>query len=556
VRSLVETHVLEGDPGSYRLAKDPIAIQVPATVQAILAARIDRLAPVDKELLQTASVIGKDVPWALLQGTVEMAEDGLRRGLARLQAGEFIYEAKLFPDLEYTFKHALTHEVAYGGLLQDRRRALHVRTLAAIERVYAGRLAEHVDSLAHHAFRGAAWSKAIHYLRQAWPSTAKPSIDEVFGGPENAGHLWFRGEHDRALTLAQRDRAVSATFKNFGGTIVANYRLGQIYHSLGECPKATDHLRRNVEQLDGDLQRQTFGLAGFPAVFSRVWLAFCLVEMGELGEAAARAEEALAIAEAEDHVFSVIVPPAGTGVVQAQLENLEEAIASLERGLVMGRMSDLPILFPLVAAPLGWVYARTEKLTEAQIPGTSPGFGRADATDVIRYPYMFPDAYVPRRRHLLVPGGCGVDFVKAQHQAMAHRGRRRGARFQSAPAAARSSSSAGSRPRFSGPFAPSMLAHRTTPSWSIRNCPSSWAWCRWWSASSVDAGSKPSSALKMLIASPGIASMPRSRLLCCAATSIAAMRSGVRGKFGRPYARCVLNSGSAPKGTRVGRKRK
>src|SRR5262249_59975440 len=97
----------------------------PATVQAMLAARIDRLAPGDKALLQTASVIGKDVPFALLQATAAATEDELRGAISRLQAAEFLYETRLFPDLEYTFKHALTHEVAYGSLLQDRRRRLH-----------------------------------------------------------------------------------------------------------------------------------------------------------------------------------------------------------------------------------------------------------------------------------------------------------------------------------------------------------------------------------------------------------------------------------------------
>ena len=100
---------------------------MPATVQAVLAARIDRLAPEDKRLLQAAAVIGKDVPYALLQAIAELPEDALRQGLARLQAAEFLYETSLFPDLEYTFKHALTHEVAYGSLLQERRRALHAR---------------------------------------------------------------------------------------------------------------------------------------------------------------------------------------------------------------------------------------------------------------------------------------------------------------------------------------------------------------------------------------------------------------------------------------------
>ena len=142
-------------------------MQIPATAQAILAARIDRLPPEDKQLLQAASVIGKDVPFTLLQAIAGMPEDSLRRGLAHLQAAEFLYETSLFPDLEYTFKHALTHEVAYGSVLQDRRRALHARIVEAIEALYPDRLAEQVERLAHHAFRGEVWEKAVTYLRQA-----------------------------------------------------------------------------------------------------------------------------------------------------------------------------------------------------------------------------------------------------------------------------------------------------------------------------------------------------------------------------------------------------
>jgi predicted ATPase len=134
--------------------------------QAIVAARIDRLTPVDKRLLQAASVIGKDMPLALLEAIGELQESTLRESLARLQAAEFLYEATLFPETEYTFKHALTHEVTYGSLLQERRRGLHAHIMHTIESLYGDRLAERVDRLAHHAWHGAVWDKAVTYLRR------------------------------------------------------------------------------------------------------------------------------------------------------------------------------------------------------------------------------------------------------------------------------------------------------------------------------------------------------------------------------------------------------
>ena len=163
----METGVLQGSRGAYRLAAHPGSISVPATVQAILAARIDRLATEDKRLLQAAAVIGKDAPYPLLREIAELPDEQLHHGLAALQASEFLYETSLFPDLEYTFRHALTHEVTYGGVLQERRRVLHARIVQAIEVLYADRLAEQIERLAQHAFRGEAWSKAHDYLRQA-----------------------------------------------------------------------------------------------------------------------------------------------------------------------------------------------------------------------------------------------------------------------------------------------------------------------------------------------------------------------------------------------------
>ncbi|MFQ5830018.1 MAG: tetratricopeptide repeat protein, partial [Candidatus Methylomirabilia bacterium] len=129
--------------------------------------RIDRLTPEEKRLLQTASVIGKDVPFALLQAIAGLPGEELRGGLGRLQAREFLHETRLFPDLEYTFKHALTQEVAYGSLLRDQQRVIHARIVAAIEELYPEHLGEQLERLAHHALRGELWDKALTYFRDA-----------------------------------------------------------------------------------------------------------------------------------------------------------------------------------------------------------------------------------------------------------------------------------------------------------------------------------------------------------------------------------------------------
>ena len=233
VRALLEIQVLTGERGAYRLTVASAglekALQIPATARAILAARIDRLAPEDKRLLQGAAVIGKDVPFALLQAIADEPEETVRRGLGTLQAAEFLYEARLFPDLEYTFRHALTHEVAYGGVLHDRRRALHARIVDTIEGLAADRLAEHVDRLAHHAFRGEVWEKASRYFHQA--------------GTKAAGRLAYRD----AIARFEQALAALAHLPERSGPDRAGHRYPVRYQ---ECARAPRRPRRDGAALD------------------------------------------------------------------------------------------------------------------------------------------------------------------------------------------------------------------------------------------------------------------------------------------------------------------
>jgi len=173
VRTMIETRVIEGVRGAYRLVKPVSSMQVPVTVQAVLASRIDRLPATEKHVLQEAAVIGNDVPFALLQEISGLADDELRGLLVELQMAEFIYATRLYPDLQYTFKHALTHEVAYSGLLLERRQEIHARIVAAMEKLYGGRLGEQIERLAHHALSGQLWDKALPYLRQAGAKAAE-----------------------------------------------------------------------------------------------------------------------------------------------------------------------------------------------------------------------------------------------------------------------------------------------------------------------------------------------------------------------------------------------
>jgi class 3 adenylate cyclase len=222
VRTLVETRVLVGDRGAYRLAQLVESSQIPATVQAILAARIDRLPSEDKRLLQTAAVIGTEVPWSLLQAIADAPEEALHRGLGQLQAAEFLYETSLFPERAYTFKHALTHEVAYNSLLQERRRTLHTRIVETIEGLSADRLTEQVERLAHHALRGEVWAKALTYCRQAGAKAfARSALREAIAYFEQAlaalQHLPKRRETlEQAIDLRLDIRNALIALAEFG----------------------------------------------------------------------------------------------------------------------------------------------------------------------------------------------------------------------------------------------------------------------------------------------------------------------------------------------------
>jgi class 3 adenylate cyclase/predicted ATPase len=168
VQELVEQGVLiRDDVGARRAVPLPTDLHIPATVQGVLAARIDRLPPDEKALLQTLAVIGKEFSLSLLKQVVQQAEDNLLRQLSHLQTSEFIYERPAFPDVEYTFKHALTQEVAYNSLLVEHRKVVHERAAKAIEEVYRLKLDDRYSELAHHYSRSGNTQKAVDYLQLA-----------------------------------------------------------------------------------------------------------------------------------------------------------------------------------------------------------------------------------------------------------------------------------------------------------------------------------------------------------------------------------------------------
>jgi predicted ATPase/class 3 adenylate cyclase len=167
VRSLIENEVLVGDRGAYRLAKPISSIQIPDRVQSVLAARIDRLPEERKSFLQAGAVIGKDLPFSLLQAVAGVPAEQLLGNLAELEEAQFLQTTSLYPDLAYSFRHTLTHDVVYSTLLKEQRRNLHARIVDALEALYPDRRSEHVERLAHHSLGAELWFEAVGYLREA-----------------------------------------------------------------------------------------------------------------------------------------------------------------------------------------------------------------------------------------------------------------------------------------------------------------------------------------------------------------------------------------------------
>jgi tetratricopeptide (TPR) repeat protein len=426
VRTLVEMGVLMGTPGAYRLAKPLQGMQIPATVQAVLAARIDRLPPEDKRLLQTAAVVGTDVPFALLRAIADVPEEALHRGLAHLQTAEFLYETRLFPELEYTFKHALTHEVTYSSLLLERRRGLHARLVEALEALTPERVAEQVERLAYHALRGEVWDKAVTYCQQAGAraidraafreavAAFEQALQALAHLPEDSdirglaiglrlaldGPLTPLGENRRRLTLlgeaealarALNDRArlgqvlarMGHVFRLTGdleGAIVTGRQACELAAALGERGlqvEASSRLGQAYHAL-GDFGRAAELLrwsveaadweSGTPRtglrIQSQAWLAQTLSALGAFAEGRRHGEEALRLALLAGRGAIPVIAHSNLGDLYLAQGDLEHAIRVLEQGLVLCRASGNRNVLPMIAAGLGSAYALQGRLAE------------------------------------------------------------------------------------------------------------------------------------------------------------------------------------------------
>jgi len=415
VRSLAETGVIAGERGARRLAR-ALSVQIPATVQAIVSARIDRLSPDDKRLLQAAAVIGRDVPERLLEPIAELPAGELRRALRRLEEAGFLHARGLAPDVEHVFTHALTHDVAYASLLLDRRRALHARVADVMAAAGSGP----PDRLAYHAFLGEQWERAARAYRAAATSAAsraanaeavaclERALEAVERLPETPATLaqaidvrlelrppllqlgrlgdvltrsleaerlaqragddrrlasvytylinyhYLKGEPDLAMEYGERCLALARAGGDAELSALATRYMGHLFHTLGQYRRAQAVLTENVEQLEA---AAAGGGLSVSYAASAAWLSFTLAELGEFGEADAYATRSERAASADGHAYSRAIAWTLRGLARVRQGRFEEAAEPLERALAACRERQLAIWQPIPSSLLGLVLA-------------------------------------------------------------------------------------------------------------------------------------------------------------------------------------------------------
>jgi class 3 adenylate cyclase/tetratricopeptide (TPR) repeat protein len=321
----------------------PSVLQIPATVHALVAARIDRLGTEAKQLLQAAAVIGRVVPVDLLVSATGDNEEAVRSALAELQAAEFLYETRLYPTREYTFHHAVTHEVAYGSLVHDRRREFHARIFAAMEKLAGDRVNEHVEELAHHAYLGEVWAQATGYLRLA--------ADKAFA---RAAYSTAVDHGERGLlALAHVPRTVG----NRELAIDVRFDLRNCLFALGDHARAARHVEEAEAEAAnlGDAHRQAW--------------AGCYRMMHSLVTGQPRAtlehgRRALAIGMRLEATALTVVANLGIGQAQHAMGQYAAAISALESALAALDPKDRHERFGMSSPPaiqchtwLAWCHA-------------------------------------------------------------------------------------------------------------------------------------------------------------------------------------------------------
>lgn len=439
VRALFEQEILARDPNGVFLVGDVTDIQLPPTVQGVLASRIDRLDPEAKDLLQTLAVIGKEFPASLLRHVVTLPETRVQGLLARLQTEEFIYEQPAFPEVSYTFKHGLTQEVAYHSLLMEHRRTLHEQVARGIEQVFAGRLEDHYSELAHHYSQSGNNDKAIEHLQQAARqairrsayaeairqlTTALELLNTLLASPERdqreltlqialgvplimtRGYgvpevmniyararelyeqldgtqqllpelfsLWrfyfVRGAYRIAHEMAARFPSLIENEHDPLKLLPGQLAMGSTFFRLGEFATAREHLEEGIRSYElrpahfnGVEVAALYGAE--PGVMTHAYAAWVLAHLGHMDQALQRSHEAITLAHAASHPFSLAYAMQFAATVHRLRR---EAVAAQERAeavIALANEQGFPYWAAAGIFVRGWALAEQGQLAEGK----------------------------------------------------------------------------------------------------------------------------------------------------------------------------------------------
>jgi tetratricopeptide (TPR) repeat protein len=457
VKSLQEVGALRPAGDRYVLARSLDEIVVPDTIQDVIMARVDRLDEAAKKTLQLASVIGREFTRRLLDRIADIP-DRTEGTLRELKAIELIYEKALFPELAYMFKHALTHDVVYHSLLVQRRKELHRLIGLAIEELYAARLGEHYEMLAHHFSRAEDWTKALNYLLKAADKSAKTfanreAISFYDQALEVARHrgdavsgaalmdirktkvglcmllsdfqsAHAEGERLHALAREAMDRPAEAAA--LAGMGVASFFAHQFeqahaeshqaigiarplgatrvlatgYHTVGSVQAVRDgHLEQAGDWLKRalDFARSTEDAA----IICRSLSMLAIIEnwRGGFAEAASLEAEALRIGREHNLLFMVIQGLWGRGLFLIGKGDYDEALAALEEGLTLCQKVGADFYRDRILNTLGWLWmecGNLDRATDLNRRGAESARKRGDPETIANAEINLGDVFLAR----------------------------------------------------------------------------------------------------------------------------------------------------------------
>jgi class 3 adenylate cyclase/tetratricopeptide (TPR) repeat protein len=364
-RSLAESGALAGAPGAYRLVRPLERLEIPGTVQAVLAGRIDRLGEREKNVLNTAAVIGREVPEPLLARVAGIRNADLAGVLERLSQAEFLYEIRIFPEAVYSFRHPLAQEVAYESQLGEKRSRTHSEVARTIEALRPENLDERAALLAHH------WEEAGEALEAArWHQRAS-----LWAGRLDRGQQLAHARRVIALLEPERDRAdARALYLDACGRALALSGLvglpreeaDRIFHSGCELSRGDEDLARlsrlhhyygvflgaGLADTEGALEHASVAVElADQADDGRTWLAAsqglvqALLYLNRLQEVVEVAEHVLARASGQSAGSGLFLIAGWRWFAAALLGHPREALDALEELLEQPKMQTrLPTL--------------------------------------------------------------------------------------------------------------------------------------------------------------------------------------------------------------------